>query len=144
MEPYLRRIVLAMADTRKGYKDRVYSKIGGAFFEWLKAEAGSANHKTKWVTHWRNEAKRLIQKELPVALLHPIRGFKNRRKAAVEMLEYVESMLDSYLRASHNTAERDYKTPLKTKVSVDHAKTFFTEVQKQIDDTLGEEWLTMK
>jgi hypothetical protein len=107
-EPPPDPVLLAMAYSRQEFKSRVEEKVGGALLEFYKAECAAANRLTRWVQHWRSETSRLLD-ELQVVLLHEIRGFRNRRKAFVEVLEYLDRKDPAYRRAAESAVVRDFK-----------------------------------
>jgi len=101
-------ILTAMAYKREDFKNKVGEKVGGALFEYYKATLASASGQTRWVQHWRAEVKRLIETELVIALLHPIRGFKDRKKAARAIIAEIQAIDAQYRRAAEQTIQRDY------------------------------------
>src|SRR5262249_18312257 len=90
-------------------KNRVGEKVGGALLEYYKAACAEANAFTKWVDHWRSEVASLLG-ELQVVLLHEIRGFKDRKKAYLEVLSYLQSKDASYRRVAERAIAKDFKT----------------------------------
>jgi hypothetical protein len=99
-------ILTAMAYKREDFKNKVGEKVGGALFEYYKATLGSSSGQTRWVRHWRAEVQRLIETELVIVLLHPIRGFKDRKKAAREMIEDIRAIDAQYRRAAEHARAR--------------------------------------
>lgn len=79
-------MLLEMAYPRSVFKDKLEEYLGGALGEFYKAECAKANGLTKWVAHWTTEANRLLSFVATQVYLHPIRGFKDRRKALAEAL----------------------------------------------------------
>ncbi len=101
-------VLAKMAYSRQQFKDRVEEKVGGALLEFYKAECAAANGYTRWVEHWRTEVARLLG-ELQIVLLHEIRGFKDRRKAFTEVMNYLEGKDASYRRIAENAVMRDFQ-----------------------------------
>jgi hypothetical protein len=101
-------VLRKMAYSRETFKDRVEEKVGGALLEFYKAECAAANGFTQWVEHWRNEATRLLG-ELQIVVLHEIRGFRDRRKAFNEVLNYLTKKDASYRRIAENAVTKDFK-----------------------------------
>jgi hypothetical protein len=97
-----------MAYTREGFKSRVEEKVGGALYEFYKAECAAANGQTRWVQHWRHESERLLE-ELQVVLLHAIRRFKDKRRAFNEVMAYIASKDGSNRRLAENTVKKDFR-----------------------------------
>ena len=128
-----RDILTAMAYKREDFKNKVGEKIGGALFEYYKATLASATGQTRWVQHWRSEVQRLIQTELVIALLHPIRGFKNRKKAVREMIEEIQAIDAQYRRAAEQTIQRDYGLKkLRAQITDEDTERFYQMVQRVI------------
>jgi len=120
-DPDVKEVLARMAYSRQQFKNRVEEKVGGALLEFYKAECAAANGLTKWVNHWRSESKRLLG-ELQIVLIHEIRGFKDRRKALEEVLQYLNGKDGSYRRIAETAVARDYQLR-KLKASVPEAST---------------------
>jgi hypothetical protein len=97
-----------MAYKRDDFKNKIESHLTGAIVEHYKATLAKKNGQTKWVSHWEGEVNRLIGSELVVAILHPIRGFKDRSKAFAEAVTEIKESDRSYRRYAENTVKRDY------------------------------------
>src|SRR5438093_7510837 len=89
-------IVTAMAYKREQFKDRVEEKLGGALLEHYQAVLARLNRQTRWVAHWEREADRLVHHELPIVLLHSIKGFRDRKKAAREVIDHLRGIEPQY------------------------------------------------
>ena len=75
------QVLLALGYPRGVFKNKLQEFLGGALGEYYKAECAQANGLTKWVDHWTREVSRLLSFMATQVYLHPIRGFKDRRKA---------------------------------------------------------------
>src|SRR5438876_288303 len=127
-------IVTAMAYKREQFKDRVEEKLGGALLEHYKAVLARVNRQTRWVSHWEREADRLVRQELPIVLLHSIRGFRDRKKAAREVLDHLRSIEAQYRRAAEHIVQRDYGLKrIRTAIPDEAAEPFFQAAQDTID-----------
>jgi hypothetical protein len=127
-------ILTAMAYKREDFKNRVGENVGGALFEYYKAQLASASGHTRWVQHWRSEVQRLIETELVIVLLHPIRGFKDRKKTAQEMIEEIRAIDSQYRRAAEQTIRHDYGLKkLRGRISDEDTDNFHQTVQRIID-----------
>jgi hypothetical protein len=132
-------ILYKMAHTRERFKSRVEEKIAGALYEFYKAECAVGNGQTRWVEHWRHESERLLG-ELQIALLHAIRGFKDKRKAFNEVVEYITSKDRSFRRLTENTVRKDFKLKkLKFGVPEESTKRFWALVAKSANEVLDAE-----
>jgi hypothetical protein len=123
-------LLTAMAYDRNSFKDKVEEKVGGALLEYYKAELGRLNHQFRWVEHWEGEVTRLLDTELVVVLLHSIKGFKDRKKAAHEVLQHLQSIDSQYRRAAERIVRRDYGlNRLAASINDQHTQTFFDRVE---------------
>ncbi len=98
----------AMAFSRRDFIDRAHEYISGAIREFYKAKLARKNGLTEWVTHWDNEAKRLVNDQLAALFLHPIRGFKNKKQAATQAFEDIFEKSAGYQRIATTTVKRDF------------------------------------
>jgi hypothetical protein len=127
-------IITARAFKREQFKDRVEEKLGGALLEHYKAVLARLNRQTRWVQHWEREADRLLGQELPVVLLHSIKGFRDRKKAVQEVVEHLRSIEAQYRRAAEHTVQRDYGLKrIRTLITDEAAERFFELAQRTID-----------
>ena len=129
--------IVGMAYNRTEFKNKFEEKIGGALYEYLKAEYAKANKETKWVTHWNNEVTRLVDTELVVILLHSS-SFKNKIKAAGEVISDIKRMVGSYKRSAKNQLEKSYfNKKFKKEVDEKRIHAFFERIEKIVDSHLG-------
>jgi hypothetical protein len=127
-------IITAMAYRREQFKDRVEEKLGGALLEHYKAVLARLNRQTRWVQHWEREADRLLGQELPVVLLHSIKGFRDRKMAAREVVEHLRSIEGQYRRAAEYTLQRDYGLKrIRIPITDEAVERFFQLAEKTIE-----------
>jgi hypothetical protein len=131
----LQRILTGMAYNREEFKNKVEEKIGGALLEYYKAALASLNKQTKWVQHWEAEAKRLLESELVVVLLHSVKGFKDRKKAVREVIEHLKSIDGQYRRAAEHTIKRDYHLRRLQAPTTDDIRTRFYQSVEEVLET---------
>lgn len=124
--------IIGMAYSRSEFKNKVEEKVGGAFFEYLKAQYTKANKEEKWVMHWETEVTRLLDSELVVVLLHTS-SFKNKRKAANEVIDLLKRNAASYKSSAKKQLETSYfKRKFKHELSEDKIAAFFTKAELTI------------
>ena len=99
--------IIGMAYSRSDFKNKVEEKIGGALYEYLKAEYAKANKETKWIDHWTTEVDRLIDTELVVVFLHSA-SFKNKKKAANEVVTLLKKNVKNYKNSAKKLLETSY------------------------------------
>ena len=99
----------AMAFSRRDFIDRANEYIAGAIIEFYKVKLAKKNGFTKWVVHWDNESKRLIDRQLVLLFLHPIRGFKDTKSAALQALSDIMVGSNGYQTVATNDVKKDFK-----------------------------------
>lgn len=102
------RVLHAMAYNRVTFGAKVREYAGGAWLEFYKARLAEKNGQTKWVRHWKSEVKTLLERSLVAALLYPVKGFKDRRKAFEAELAELQKSDSGYRRTAENIVLRDY------------------------------------
>jgi hypothetical protein len=123
------RHIEAMAYKREDFKNKVQSHLTGGIVEFYKATLAKKNGQTKWVQHWMSEVKQLIDRNLAFEILHPIRGFTDRRKAFAEAAAEIKSMDANYRRYAESTIKKDYKlTKLKSALDDEDTAAFWARV----------------
>jgi len=127
-------ILAAMAYNRETFKDRAEEKLGGALLEHYKATLARLNRQTRWVEHWESEARRLIDTELAVVLLHSIKEFRDRSKAVAEVIRHVKDIDREYRRAAERTVQRNYGLKkLRYPIADEDTQAFYAMVQQVVD-----------
>ena len=128
------KLLTAMAYNRNDFKDKVEEKLGGALMEHYKAVLATRNHQTRWVRHWQTEVNRLIRTDLVVVLLHAIKGFKDCRKAAADVVQHLRAVDDQYRRAAAHTVRHDYGLDApRAPITDEDMEDFHRRVQTVID-----------
>src|SRR5262245_32991609 len=102
------RVLRAMAYDRNAFKNKLEEYIGGAYLEFYKARLASKNAHTKWVQHWLTEVRQLLDRSLVAAMLHEIRGFKDRRKVFEQVRTTMKAKDAGYRAAATNIVLRDF------------------------------------
>lgn len=127
-------ILTATAYRREDFKNKVEEKAGGALLEYYKAVLARRNGQTRWVQHWESEVNRLLDSELVIALLHSIKGFKDRKKAALEVVDHLHSRDEQYQRAAARVVVRDYGIKkLRDNVAEEDSASFYERVREIVD-----------
>lgn len=122
--------VIGMAYSRTEFKNKIEEKIGGAFYEYLKAAYTKTNGETRWVDHWNSEVDRLLDTELVVVLLHTA-TFKNRLKATTEVIIELKKVTNNYKASAKKQLELSYfKKPFKKDLDEKQIQSFFDRVEK--------------
>lgn len=128
------RILSKVAYNREAFKNKVEEKVGSALLEHYKAILATLNGQTRWVRHWQAEVDRLLDSELVVVLLHTIRGFKDRQKAAKEVLGQLRASDDRYQRAAEHIVKKDFELKKLTARIPDHCSaSFFARVEELVE-----------
>jgi hypothetical protein len=103
------RIIHAMAYKRNDFKNKVEEYTGGALLEFYKARLAAKNGQTQWVRHWMTEVHGLLDRSLVAALVHEIRGFTDRHKAAEEVFVAMRAKDASYRMIAERVILKDYR-----------------------------------
>lgn len=127
------RPIKEMAYDRETFKDRVEEKLRGAILEYYKAETAVACGLTRLVGHWRSEARRLLSELEKVVLPHPIRGFRDRKKAFQEVVESVQQDDDFYRESARRIVARDFSIKKLARVMPDAARDAFYQAVGSIE-----------
>jgi hypothetical protein len=132
------RVLHAMAYDRNEFRNKLEEHIGGAYLEFYKARLASKNGQTKWVKHWLTEVRQLLDRNLVAAMLHEIRGFKDRRKVYEQVCTAMKAKDAGYRLAAENTVLRDYGLR-KVRMLLDDQDTtnFWALVEQAVDTGLA-------
>jgi hypothetical protein len=134
-----KRFLHAMAYNRETFKDKVEEHVGGALLEFYKATLAKKVGQTKWVQHWMSEVRTLLDRNLVTVLRHEIRGFKDRRKALVEVVAAMKMKDAGYRRSAEHIIMRDYKIKkLNADLTDADTEAFWTRVSAAIDVGMAE------
>lgn len=127
------QVLWEMEYSRAVFKNKLEEYLGGALGEFYKAECAKANGFSQWVDHWTNEANRLLSFMATQVYLHPIRGFKDRRKALGEALLELQRVDSGYRNYAMNTVIKDYQIKkLKHAIPPDATRRFYDIVEDSI------------
>ena len=134
------RIVRAMAFTRQAYKDKMLGHLIGAVGHFFMVKLAERNGQTKWVQHWNSEVDRLVNMEFVVAVLAPIKGHWDRRKAIQETVEDIRAAELRFCRAAGNYLARVYKLKkIKKDLPAGVEAEFYAMVQEAAERALSPE-----
>lgn len=130
------RALLAMAYDRRAFVNKVQEHLGGALLEFYKAQSATKNGQTRWVKHWRSEVEQLLEHGLVTALLHPIRGFTDRRKAFDLAAREIQVSDASYRTTAQNQVKRDFRLKrLRVELDDQDTKAFWRKVEDVVATT---------
>jgi hypothetical protein len=127
-----------MAYSRENFKNKVEEHLTGALLEFCKARAARKNGQTRWVQHWETEVRTLLEHSLSAALLHGIRGFKDRRRAVNEVIASMRANEASFRRAATSIVRKDYGLKkLENELTSADIEEFWVQAESLIDAVLG-------
>jgi hypothetical protein len=72
--------------SRRRYKDKIESHLTGSFFNLLYSKLAMLHGQKQEAARYRQQVEEDIEWELPGWILHPVKGFDDRQKAALEAL----------------------------------------------------------
>jgi len=130
-------LIEATAYKREDFKNKIQSHLTGAIVEFYKARLAKKNGQTRWVAHWKGEVKQLVEYRLVAEVLHPIRGFKGRRKAHEEAVTEMKECDRIYRTYAMTTLMKDCKlTKLKQSLDDGDTEAFWRYVEGVADSAL--------
>lgn len=103
------RTLQAQALTRQAYKDKLLLILSAAITRLFMVKLAELNGRTKWVRHWASEVDRLINMDFVLAVLAPIKGNWDKRKAMRETLDDIRLVEVPYCRAAGRCLTKVYK-----------------------------------
>ena len=133
----LNKLLFEMAYTRAVYKDELESYLIGAILHFYKVEYAKLNNQTRWIEHWSAEYEQQL-KLFKKHILHTTRGFRNRRKAALEVLAIVKQEDNNYRRAVQNEVNRDFNQKFRKPITNIAIKQIHQTILNIINDALPE------
>ena len=113
-----RDILLEMAYSRSVFKDKIEEYLGGALSEFLKYKLATKMGETEWVVHWQTEVKNLLR-SFYVALQHTTKSKFDKRKAVVEVVEFIKNNMHSWITGAENEVKTDFRRQGRLDVSVE-------------------------
>lgn len=136
-------IVEAIAYKRQDFVNKVQEYVGGAYVDFYMQRLATKNGQTEWVQHWQTEVRNLLERNLVAALIHPIKGFSDRRKAFDAAMAELRARDASYRLVATNTIKPDYGLP-KLKVHLDDQDEadFWAAVAHAVEPALNVERLS--
>jgi hypothetical protein len=137
------RIVELMAYKRRDFVNKVQEYVGRAYIEFYTQRLATKNGQTEWVQHWQTEVRNLLERNLVAALIHPIRGFTDRRKAFDAAMAELRARDASYRVVATNTIKRDYGLGnLKVHLDDQDEADFWANVAHAVEPALNVERLS--
>lgn len=127
----LHHLLLEFSLSRSSYKDQLLHVLIGAIKEFYKAEHAKANDKKTWVVHWTNEYKQLLE-IFGDLLLHPVKGCRNKRKVAMEVLQILKADDNRYRRIAQNIVCRDFKQQLIVPIPAEATERFYALIEAEL------------
>lgn len=97
-----------MAFDRSSFQNKIAEKLVGALGEYGFIQIARANHQRKWVTHKETEVQNLLL-QMVTFLDLPTKGRFDKRRAAIEMIEFYEDKLTGFARRAANAYLVYYK-----------------------------------
>ena len=114
LSKFEQRLLTEMAYSRSDFKNKLSEKLRGALVEFYKSECATRNSQTKWVVHWRREARDLIT-GLQAVLLEAIKGHWNKLRALNEVIVQIQRKDASYRKIAEYRVAKDYEMRKKPK-----------------------------
>jgi hypothetical protein len=103
------RLIAALAYTREDFKNKIELHLVGAIVEFYRARLAKKNAQPRWVDLQMSEVKSLIEHKLVYEIIHPIRGFKDRRRAYEQAVSEIKAGDKSYRKYAATSLKKDFK-----------------------------------
>lgn len=117
--------------SRDAFKNEIQFKVALALIEYAFILTAQANNETKWVEHKKTEIERLL-KEIEIVMLLDIKGKWDKRRAALEAIDYFNNSAESLARRSKKAFKTYYqKQPIK-ELNKNDITTFLNKARKLI------------
>jgi hypothetical protein len=129
---------------RNTFKDKVEEHLTGALGEFYKATLARRNHQTDWVQHWESEVWQLLNRSLYAAVVHDVRGCRNKRLAVDQVVASMQKRDARFQRHATAIVERDYKLRVRKFLDDTDTHTFWTLAGEAIDRAFIGESLPIK
>jgi hypothetical protein len=124
---------------RNTFKDKVEEHLTGARGEFYKAALAKKNRQTDWVQHWESEVWQLLNRSLYAAIVHDVRGCRNKRLAVDQVVASMQTRDDRAQRHAIAIVERDYKMRVRKFLDGDDTRAFWVLAKEAIDQAfIGE------
>lgn len=104
-----------MALDRSGFQNKIQEKFVGAVYEYAFIVVAKANGKTKWVQHKESEVRNLLHQLNSVFFDYSIKGKWDKRKAAIEALEFYRPHGERLISSGFNAFRNYYAEQPKRK-----------------------------
>lgn len=120
---------------RKTFDKKITEKIVGALREFTKYKTAELNNQTKWVQHWKTEVDRLINIEFIDIYKSPIKGFKNKEKVLLEIINQFsdKANIKQYERYSKNVYKKYYKADPKKLITEKEIQEFLNNILTSVE-----------
>lgn len=126
--------LMEMAVDREQFKTKIQEKFTGALREHAFVLMAEKNEEEEWVNHKKREVERLILELLDLFDLET-KGKWNKKKAAIEAIEFYKKRLKNLAVRSINKFKRYYKIEPHKIISDEDILPFFEKVIKDIEET---------
>jgi hypothetical protein len=120
-----------MAFDRSAFQNKIAEKLVGALGEYAFIQLARANQQRKWVTHKQTEVQNLLF-QMVLFLDLPTKGRFDKKKAALEMIEFYEDKLQKFATRAKNAYAVYYKEKPKKDISPDDLLDLLEQAKKMI------------
>ena len=118
---------------RNTFKDKVEEHLTGARGEFYKATLARKNRQTDWVQHWDSEVWQLLNRALFAAIIHEVRGCRNKRLAVDQVVASMQARDARAQRHATSIVERDYKMRVRKFLDAVDTQAFWALAIEAID-----------
>ena len=105
-----------MAFDRSSFQNKIAEKLVGALGEFAFIQIAQKNGQKKWIAHKQTEVENLLL-QMAAFMDLPIKGRFDKKKAAIEMIEFYRDKLSGFVTRSKNAYQTYYKVKPKKLIS---------------------------
>lgn len=122
-----------MAFDRSSFQNKIAEKLVGALGEYSFVQLAKANSQRKWVTHKETEVENLLLQMITFLDL-PTKGRFDKKRAALEMIEFYRDKLQKFAARAKNAYLVYYKQKPKNKIAADSLIPLLDRAKKLVSE----------
>jgi hypothetical protein len=126
------RLIKAMAYSREQHINSMESALSGAIRHYYRVKLAALNAKTDQVEKWQQHEEQFLGQFVD-ALTHELKGKRDRRKAAAQALQELQSQNLARQRGETAQFEATYKIDVVKSLPADVDEGFFVKVRQIVD-----------
>ena len=126
--------LVEMAFDRSTFQNKITEKLVGALGEYAFIQIAKANKQKRWVTHKTTEVDNLLFQMLAV-LDFPTKGRFDKKRAAIEMVDFYRDRLGSFVTRAKNAYLVYYKQKPQKTIQVNDLIPLLDQAAQMIEES---------